>query len=493
MKRTSRIVTNELETILKGLYKASDIVTSTMGGAGKNVIITNSLEETYFTKDGVSVADSLKFEDVQENVGAQLLINAAKKTVEEHGDGTTLTSLFTKEFAKNLSEEIKKNPDTDINELIDSIKTEIELVKQKLKDSAKKVDSNHDIYSIAYTSAKSSRLAAFIAEIYSKTGLKANISLENSRTSNSSYYELIKGMTFESGFVHSSFANNDNGTCYFENPFIFITNESMTVPADFEELIEVNFKNNTPIVFIAPNYSDAFIRYCLTNKQRVGLEICLIKTPGYGASVKENIRDIKAFINSDSTCSSIKITPVEFTIYNEPDTEKIKKRVLQLTAMADDAVDKYDEDSYRERISNIQQNSAIIYVGGITAKNAKEEYDRLEDAIGAVKSAIREGYVRGAGVELYNIVLPVLDPDSFIVTEKYNSIIKEVCQKPYLQILENARLNPVKFNFTKAYNIRTKQYDENLIDPVGMICSALDNAFALIELLINSSYLIYND
>lgn len=485
MSLTSRIVTNDLKPILKGLYKAADIVISTMGGAGKNVILSNNMDEIIFTKDGVSVAKHIRFDNPEENVGAQLLINAAKKTVYEHGDGTTLTSLFIKEFAKQISQKIEDNPDTDINALLDEVKAEIELVKEELRKVAKKIDSNHDIYSVAYTSSKSSRLAAFIAEIYSKTGLKANISVEKSRISSSSYYELTKGLSFEGGFIHPSFGDKSTGTCYFEKPFIFITQDNVVVPSDYDEIIETNYQNNVPVVFIAPNFSDAFIRYCLTNMQRGGLQICLVRTPGWGAAANENLKDIKAFINSDGTCSSIKITAMEMTIYNDPEPVKIKKRTEQLQSLADNAVEGYDEDAYLARISALNQSSAIIYVGGITDKNIKEEYDRLEDAVGAVKSAIRDGYVRGAGLELYNLINNI---DGYFHQETILT-----CQRPFIQILENARLDYRQFKTDKPYNIRNKVYDDNLIDPVGMICSSLDNSFALVELLINTSYLVYNE
>lgn len=485
MKSISKLVTNDLNKIFKGLHKAADIVVSTMGGAGKNVIIAFNNEEIIFTKDGVSVAKSIRFEDPEENVGAQLLINAAKKTVSEHGDGTTLTSLFTKEFALNCYETILNNPDIDINDFIDRLKEEIEIVKQKLRETSKKIENNSDIYKIAYTSSKSPRIGNFIAEIYSKTGLKANIGIEKSRTSNSTYYELVKGLSFDSGFVHQGFSNNENGNCYFENPFIFITNDSITVPSDYEEIINYNFKNNTPIVFIAPTFSDAFVRYAYSNKVNAGLEICLIKFPGWGNAVNENLKDIKAFINSNGTCSSVKVTPVEFTIYNDPEPEKLKKRVSQLKALAENAIDGYDEEMYNFRLASIQQSSAIIYVGGFTEKNAKEEYDRIEDAVGAVKSAIKGGYVKGAGLELYNIVN--------LSSELYKQEIIKTCQRPFIQILENARItvDSIK-NRDLPYNLRTKSYDSNIIDSTEMICSALDNSFALVELLINTSYLVHN-
>lgn len=482
MNFTSRIVTNDLDKILAGIEKAANIVTSTMGGAGKNVIISNNFDEIIFTKDGVSVAKSIKFEDKQENVGAQLLINAANKTVKEHGDGTTLTSLLVNEFAKELFKELKSNPDVDISELIADCKQELEKVKVDIQEKGSVIDNNNDIYRIAFTSSKSPRLANFISEIYGKTGKNANIALEFSRTRNNTYYNIMQGLAFESGFIHTGFVNQDNGTCYFERPLVLIIKENVTSPDDYENVIGQAFQNNVPVVFIAPSFSDAFVRFCLSNKQRKGLEICLIKTPGYAESAKENVKDLTAFINSDGTCSSIKVTPYDFIIFNEPEKEKVKKRISILKAHADASVDEYDEKEYLRRIANLEQSSAIIYVGGITEKNAKEEYDRLEDAIGAVKSAIKTGFVRGSGIELYNS------------SEQCTlQIIKNVCKKPFKQILVNARINPNEIKTDLPYNIRSHKYDDTLIDPVGVIVSALDNGFALIELLINTSYLIYNE
>ena len=486
MNFTSRIVTNELDKILAGIIKTADIVVSTMGGAGKNVIIANNQDEIIFTKDGVSVAKSIRFADPEENVGAQLLINAAKNTVKEHGDGTTLTSLFIKTFATELFRELREKPETDINQLIADCKQEIENVKNIIQEEASHIDNNNDIYRVAYTSSKSPRLANFIAEIYGKTGKNANIAIEKSRTSNNTYYNIMQGLGFESGFIHSGFVNQDNGTCYFERPFIIISNENVQSPDDYEELIGESFQNNIPVVFIAPTFSDAFIRFCLSNKQRKGLEICLIKTPGYAEGAKENIKDIKAFLNSDGTCSSIKVNPYEFIIFNEPEAEKINKRVAILKAHADEAVDDYDEKEYLRRISALSQTSAIIYVGGITEKNIKEEYDRLEDAVGAVKSAIRTGFVKGAGITLLKGY--IVEPQNAA-----QKILGDVCMASFNQILKNARIDPKNIKHDIPYNIRSHKYDDTLIDPVGVLCSSLDNSFALIELLINASFLVYNE
>jgi len=155
--------------------------------------------------------------------------------------------------------------------------------------------------------------------------------------------------------------------------------------------------------------------------------------------------------------------------------------------MAAAAVESYDEQDYLNRINRLKQISAIIYVGGITEKNAKEEYDRIEDSVGAIKSSFKNGYVRGAGVEIIDLALSY----PFESTPGQR-IVKEVLKKPYWQILNNANYNP-NVIFTVPYNTKTKQHDENIIDSTHVVINALQNSFALVELLINTSYIIYNE
>ena len=150
----------------------------------------------------------------------------------------------------------------------------------------------------------------------------------------------------------------------------------------------------------------------------------------------------------------------------------------QLTAKLEVETEDYTIRDYQKRISNLQQTSAIIYVGGVTEKNAKEELDRIEDAVGACKSALVEGYVEGQGVALMKL------------KNEYKDWFKEIMQSPYYTILNNAGL--VQPNELKPYNVRTRDYDSNLTDPALVIIKALENSFALAELLINTSYTLYD-
>lgn len=469
--------TDNLEKVRSGINKAADIIVSTMGGLGKNVLIYDK-ENLSFTKDGVSVAKKIKFADPEENAGATLLINAANKTVSECGDGTTLTSLFIRELMNYMYEEIKNRP---INEVVEEVRDAIKQTIEKLIDRSVKIENIEDIYKIALTSSKSKNIANLIQEIYRKTGFKASISVELSRHSSDTYYEISDGLEFEGGMVHNKFANQENGTCVFENCAVHISEETLEDTEEFMALFDRLHQENVPLLIIAPTYSDRFIKNCLTNVARVGLKVCLVRTPGYGSGIKENIKDIKAFLTS-SIANKVIVDSYGFVIYNNPDKTAIKRRCKQLESMLENATESFYAADYQNRINRLNQAGAIIYVGGVTEKNAKEEYDRIEDAVGATKAALKKGYVRGAGIELCSIA------DELLLDNKTN-YFKSILYKPFRQIMSNSNMSipptPIPFNVT------TKQLDDSIVDPVFVIENALNNSFALTELIINTSYLIY--
>ena len=275
-----------------------------------------------------------------------------------------------------------------------------------------------------------------IHEIYRKVGLKASISVQMSQESPNSYYEVTKGLNFDGGLIHPLFSNQLNGTFQAEKPYIWLTEDVMS---DFEgnaEIINDFHEQKIPLVIIAKDFSDSFIRYTLTNKQAKGLDICLLKLPGWGNGVRENVKDMKAFI-SNNYVNKVTVTPTDFTLYNNPDTKKIRTRVKQLEAQIEGFTEEWDQNAFARRIDSLNQTSAIIYVGGRTLANAQEEFDRIEDAIGACKTACRGGYIKGGGTELIGIS----NLDDF--TEDFVKVL----QSPLHKIMSNANVD-----FTKLPN-----------------------------------------
>lgn len=468
---------NSVTGVLNGVRKASEIITSTMGGSGKNVLMFEK-KNLQFTKDGVSVAKKIQFKDPEEDAGAQMLITAANKTVNECGDGTTLTSLFTQEFVSNLFKICETAP---INKTLDQWRNQIQIVIDELTKRSTKIESLDDILNIAMTSCKNEHLARYIYEIYRKVGLKASISVQLSNHSPATYYEITKGLNFDGGLIHPLFANQINGTFQAEKPQIWISEESLGRMEDYIEAINDLHEQNIPLVIIARDYSDSFIRYALTNKNAKNLQICLLKLPGWGAGVKENVKDIKAFL-TQQTCNKITVTPTDFTIYNNPDSKKIRTRIKQLEAQAEAYTEDFDIKDFQRRIDTLNQTSAIIYVGGRTLANAQEEFDRIEDAVGACKTAVKSGYVKGAGAELVDIV----DYSKLQFTDEFRNTILSPARK----ILSNANIQLEATS--QPFNVKTKQLDPTLLDPTNVIINALLNSFALAELLINTSYILHD-
>lgn len=467
---------NSVDGVLKGIRKASDIITSTMGGSGKNVLMFEG-KKLQFTKDGVSVAKKIQFKDPEEDAGAQMLITAANKTVKECGDGTTLTSLFVQEFVSKLFQLCKERP---INEVLSEWEADVNKVVSILTERSTKVESYETIYNIALTSCKNERLAQLIHEIYRKVGLKASISVQISQDAASSYYEVTNGLNFDGGLIHPLFSNQPNGTYQAEKPYIWLTEDVMN---DFEgnaEIINQFHEEKVPLVIIAKDFSDSFIRYTLTNKQAKGLDICLLKIPGWGSGVRENIRDMKAFI-SNNHVNKISITPTDYTMYNNPDVKKIRNRVKQLKAQIEGFTEEWDQQDFARRIDALNQTSAIIYVGGRTLANAQEEFDRIEDAIGACKTACKGGVVRGAGAELFDISN----------NKQFSTGFTDLLAAPMFKILKNANIDHLDVD-TLPFNVKTKQQDPNLLDPTNIIITALLNSFALATLLINTSYILHD-
>jgi chaperonin GroEL len=476
----SKQIEGNIENIIKGLNRSANVIISTMGGYGQNVILASE-DRLVFTKDGVSVADYLKLEDPIENIGSRLLIEAANKTVEQCGDGTTLTTLFSKELINMLI--VRINNGEDVNQMLEDIDNFVSIVEEQLLAKSKKIETYDEIYKIAKTSCKSPVIGMLIKDIYLKTGYNAEISVEMSRTSNSTYHEIINGLSFESGMINSRFANQENGTCIFEYPQIVIEGDTVSSEEAYIDLFNSIKKEDGSVVIIAPSFSDTFIRFALTNKIKSGLKVCLVKAPGYGKGITENFIDIMSFSNNN-VVDKIIITQFDFVMYNNTDPVKIERRVKQLKSLAESAVEEYDEIDYLNRITRLNQAGAIIYVGGITEKQAKEEFDRIEDAIGAVKSSLRNGYVRGAGCELFNLAEDL---------KHHPSNCSELLKTPLNQIFRNAKINKLNLEYKQPYNVINKSYDDSIIDPTIVLINSLKNSVSLIKLLINTSYIIYNN
>lgn len=488
-------VIKDKEKIMAGLNKAADVVKSTMGGQGKTVIISNNddRDKLRFTKDGVSVAKAIKLDDPIENIGAQILISAAQKTVELCGDGTTLTSVLLQTLINETITYINKTKDVDINKLIRELEDSVAKVISYLNENSNTVDNLFHVKSIASTSANSMKIGRLFEEIYKETGFDALVTLEKSEYSSNTYYEISKGIIFDSntGWAHSSFmTNKDTEQAVYEDAYIHIDEDPISrLTPEYSKLLGLAIEKDVPLVIMAPRFSDSFIRVCSMQKVNQGAPICLVKLPGFGNGIKKNLEDIKAFLTSENYVDKIVVDAYKFILYNE-DTPYLNDRVESLKQLRDSAVEWFDEKDYNERIYNLKGATAVIYAGGKTPEAQSEEYDRLEDAIGAVTTAVKNGFVEGGGLALFKAA----------ATLNLHKIIRNACFVPMVQILNNANISKdtnVDMTDIKGFNVKTMQYedflDSGIIDPTNVIITALQNALANTILLINTAYTLYNE
>jgi len=493
---TTTIISKDRQKILEGLNKTADIVRATMGADGKNVIITDDTGILRFTKDGVSVARSIRLPDALENIGASVAITTSEKTVGEVGDGTSLTILLLQELVTASFLYLEEDPD--VNVFLKHLENEVEAIIKYLRKNSIPVDSLQELYNIAKTSSNSEDIGDFFRQIYTEVGFDSFVSLERGDI-DSTEYEVIDGVEFNSGYVHPTFlTDHQTSLCVYENVKIHIDPNPISIISDqYKDMFDAALNTQEPVLIMAPRFSDAFIRACSMNKVNANLPVCLVRSPGYAAGIDKNYDDIKAFLSEDGKVDKIVVSDSSLKIFNA-NPHALEKRIKHLELLSETALEHYDREDYFKRLHKLKQSTAIVYAGGITPEAREEEFDRIEDALGAVCAAVSGGYSPGAGMAFYNYARKgVANPTN--KREEILNLFLKILRIPAEQILKNANIVPEKIlkNTTdiKGFDVKKKEYCQILsrvTDPTEVLVQSIQNAFSSTKLLINTSYAIFN-
>lgn len=476
------------EEIVEGVNETVDVIASTMGAKGKYVNYYKG-GKNKFTKDGVTVANWISFKEPIKNIGCELIKTAANKTVENVGDGTTCTSVILRAMineSQNLSPE-------DTNKFIEGVDVAVSEIINDITNRSKSLKTIDELKNICTIASNSEKLGDLLAQCYSEVGFNSLVALEKSMYSDNTYYDVSKGIEFSEGMVNLGFANSPGNKCIFEKAYICVEQEPIrTFSKEYQDLFENCLNHNVPLVIIAPTFSDNFIRMSLLNKKQSQLNICLIKTPGFGNNKLENIQDILTYTSDDmQLCNKIVISPDKFIMYHDNEN-KILKRVEKLEEDLKQSEDQWEVVKITNRIHKLRGTTAVIYTGGISEESQSEEYDRLEDALGSVKSAIKYGYVAGGGITLYDISKTMSNK-----TYKDNlgyKVVKEAIKDPLFNIVYNAndQIDISKLDGNNGYNVKTKVYGDmitmGIIDPSEVLKEAVKNAADACKLFINTKY-----
>jgi len=507
-------------SILKGVEVLSKAVKITLGPKGRNVAIDKKFGSPTITKDGVSVAKEIELKDPYENMGAQMIKEAASKTSDISGDGTTTATVL----AESIFREGLKNVTAGYNPMAikRGMDKAVAVIVKDLEKQSKKVKDRSEISSIATISANSDdTIGNIIADAMDKVGKDGTITVEEAKSIETNL-EVVEGMQFDKGYLSPYFATNtESMTAVLENCYILIYEKKISNLKDFLPLLEKLAKSGKPLLIIAEDVEGEALATLVVNRIRGTLKCAAVKAPGFGDRRKAMLEDIAVLTGGKCITEDlgIKLENIQIedlgnakrvTIDKENTTivegegtkDSIQGRIARIKREIDESTSDYDKEKLQERLAKLAGGVAVINVGAATETEMKEKKARVEDALHATRAAVEEGIVAGGGVALLRAI-PSLDT---LKTDKEEesvgvNIIKRAIQEPARQLAENAGLEGsvivqqiLKEKGAVGYNLNTGKYEDminaGVIDPTKVTRTALQNASSIAGLLLTTEALI---
>lgn len=514
--------------LLNGVNKLADVVQSTLGPSGHNVILDLGTGVPVATKDGVTVAKAVNLTDPMENTGAQMLKQASIKTADEAGDGTTTaTVLARKMYADSCIEgrvvpainsvSLKRGIDDTVNDVIEYIKTNL----------SKPVTSVDQLKHVATISANGDEeVGKLISKALDHVGQDGAVTLEESKTGES-YLDIVEGIQFDRGYKSPYFVT-DNGSmqAILEDVVIFITDSRLTDVKKLLPMLNAVAQSDKSLLIVAEDIDSEVLSTLVLNKVRAGFRVCAVKAPEFGDKRKDALEDIAILTGGTvvspekgmkfesftsewfGTADKVTISRDKTTIIGAKGSqEALDARVEDIKKLIDNAKSMYDKEQYQSRLARFTGGIAVIYVGGDTELEMKERKDRVDDALWATKAALEEGICPGGGKALLLAAnsLPAGEADSSESWKLGREIVLHACEEPFYQIIRNTDIdnNPATIAtevLTKdpwvSFNPRTGEYcnmfDKGIIDPTKVIRLALTNAASVAGTMITSEALVVN-
>lgn len=512
---------NAREKIMQGVNLLADSVKVTLGPSGKNVMIANKNGAPTVTKDGVTVAKSIELDDPFANQGAQMLKEAAQKTNDIAGDGTTSVTVL----AQAIAREGLKNVAAGANpmELKTGIDKVVTALVKTLDDISIKVTTTGYIAQVGTISANGdTEIGMMIAEAMEKVGQDGVITVEESRTAETTL-EVVEGMQFGNGYLSPYFVTNpEKMETVLDNPVILLYNHKISTLQDILPHLEYANKNGRPILIIAEDVDSEALSTLVINKMRGAIKVCAVKAPGYGDSRTNNLKDIATVVggtmisdemgiklsDADPMClgaaKTVKITKDSTTIIEGAgEKEDIAKLVAQLKNQLSETDSAYEKEKLQERIAKLAGGVGVIKVGAATEVEMNEKKDRVDDALHATKAAVEEGIVAGGGTALIRAAQQFRFDETFTTPDQCTGgvIVLRAIEEPLRQIATNAGkeasviLNKVsELSGNMGYDARTDKFydlvEHGIIDPVKVTKNALKNAASIASMILTTNCVI---
>ena len=512
-------------SLKRGIDTLATAVATTLGPKGRNVALDKKWGAPTITHDGVTVAKEIELEDPYENMGAQLLKEAAIKTNDIAGDGTTTSTVL----AHTIITEGLRNVAAGANPML--IKRGIEkgtaVLVEAIKEMSIEVKDREDIANVAAISAADRGIGDLIAEVMEKVGKDGVITVEESKGL-AFETEYVEGMQFDRGYISPYFITNPEAMeAQLEGPYILIHDKKISAAADIvpvlEKLVQVGKRE---LVVISEDVDGEALATLVLNKLRGMINVLAIKAPGFGDRRKAMLQDVSILTGGQLITEEMgrKLETVQISdlgradkvVSNKDDTtivggkgdeKQIKGRIEQIRVEIDNSTSDYDQEKLQERLAKLVGGVAVIGVGAATEVELKEKKHRVEDALSAARAGVEEGMVPGGGVALINVIPALDDVKMDLVDEQTGvNILRRALEEPMRGIVRNAGMDGAvvvetvrRFQKEKndpyiGYHVITNEYcnmvEAGIIDPAKVTRGALQNAASIAAMILTTEALI---
>ena len=507
--------------MLKGVNVLADVVAVTLGPKGRNVVIDKSFGAPKSTKDGVTVAKEIELKDKFENMGAQMVREAASKTNDVAGDGTTTATVLTRAI---VSEGLKfvaagMNP----MDLRRGLESAIAAASESITDSSKKVKTSAEIAQVGSISANGeAEVGDMIAKAMDKVGNEGVITVEEAKGLETEL-DVVEGMQFDRGYLSPYFVTNgEKMTAELENAYILLHEKKLTNLQPMLPLLEAVVQAGRPLLIIAEDIEGEALATLVVNKLRGGLKIAAVKAPGFGDRRKAMLEDLSILtggqviseelgiklenvtVNDLGSAKRVSIDKENTTIVNGAGTKAdIQGRCSQIRKQIEETTSDYDKEKLQERLAKLAGGVAIIKVGGATEVEVKEKKDRVDDALNATRAAVEEGVVAGGGLSLLQAANVLDKVKTSNADQKAGvDIVRRALETPVRTIANNAGVDgSVIVGKLKESKASSEGYDAQadkfvdmfkagIIDPTKVVRTCLQNAASIAGILITTEAMV---
>ena len=520
MAKQIKFGTEARKALEAGVNQLADTVSVTLGPKGRNVVLDKSYGSPLLTNDGVTIAKEIELPDEFENMGAQLVKEAATKTNDVAGDGTTTATVL----AQAMINEGMKNLAAGANPIIlrKGMKKATECAVEAISKMSSPVEGKSHVQRIAAISAGDDEVGTLVADAMEKVSKDGVITVEESKTMKTEL-DLVEGMQFDRGYVSAYMCTDmDKMEAVLDNPYILITDKKLSNIQDVLPLLEQIVQQGARLLIIAEDVEGEALTTLVINKLRGTFNVVAVKAPGYGDRRKEMLQDIAILTGGqvissevglelkDATleqlgrAKSVKVQKENTIIVDgEGDSEAIKSRVAQIRSQIEETTSDFDREKLQERLAKLAGGVAVIRVGAATEAEMKENKLRMEDALAATKAAIEEGIIAGGGSAYIHASKDVEKLAATLEGDEKTGakVVLKALEAPLFKIAANAGLegaviiSKVKegkagFGFDALKEEYVDLAKSGILDPVKVTRSALQNATSVASTLLTTESLV---